>query len=100
VGEGDSYYTGDSIAVNGTTLPGDTDNPSSNVWNSQSRIAGTLLKGIDIDTFNISKTIIRPGDNQASIALDTDTDAWNLVYMILSFRSKLTTGGMLIYNLQ
>ena len=98
VGEGDVIYTGDSIAVNGTTLPGDADNPSTNVWNSQSRIEGNLIQGVDIDTFDISSEV-SPGDNAATIALHTDTDAWNLVYMILSFRSKLTTGGIFIYNL-
>jgi hypothetical protein len=99
VGEGDVIYDGDSIAVNGVTLPGDADNPSNNIWNSQSRIEGNPVKGIDIDTFNISNTIIQPGDDSATVTLHTDVDAWNLVYMILSFRSKLTTGGIFIYDL-
>ena len=98
VGEGDVIYTGDSIAVNGTTLPGDAYNPSTNVWNSQSYIEGNVIQGIDIDTFDISSEI-QPGDNSAAVALHTDTDAWNLVYMILSFRSQITTGGIFIYDL-
>jgi len=108
VGEGDggvdptnpyTDYTGDSIAINGTTLPGDAYNPSNDVWNSQSFIEGNLITGIDIDTFNISNTIINPGDNQATVALTTNVDAWNMVYMILSFRSAITAGGIFIYNL-
>jgi len=109
VGEGDggvdpppssTDFTGDSITVNGTTLPGDADNPADDVWNSQSRIEGNLVQGIDIDTFNISSTIIQPGDDAATVALYTNVDAWNLVYMILSFRSKLTAGGIFIYSLE
>jgi hypothetical protein len=100
VGEGDGAYTGDSIKVNGTTLS-DTWNPSNNVWNSQSRIAGSTVQGIDIDTFGLSKLIIGDvGTNSAVVELRTGNDSWNLVYMILSFRSKITGGGVFIYDLQ
>jgi hypothetical protein len=99
VGEGDSIYTGDSISVNGSYLS-DADNPSTNVWNSVSRIAGTLISGIDIDTFNISKTIIKPGDSEATVVMHTDTDAWNWIYMILSFRSKITSGGIMMFDIR
>lgn len=98
VGEGDAAYTGDSIKVNSNTLS-DTYNPYNNVWNSQSRIAGSTVKGIDIDTFNLSQAVIgEEGTSSATVQLQTGTDCWNLVYMILSFRSKITSGGVFIYD--
>jgi len=104
VGEGDDAYTGDSIIVNGTTLPsvaiGGTAYPSNNVWNSKSSIEGQPITGIDIDTWSLSKTIIRPGDTSATVQLHTDQDQWNLVYMILAFRSKITSGGVFIYDVE
>ncbi len=99
VGEGDNYWNGDSIKVNGSTLS-DSYNPSNNVWNSQSRIAGSTVQGIDIDTFNLSTSIVHSGDTTATVALKTGSDSWNLVYMILSFRSKISAGGTYIYELQ
>ena len=109
VGEGDSAYN-ESVTVQGSgnlyTLS-DTDNPSNNVCNNQCRIPpitdpnpGTLIQGIDIDTFNIPKTCIKPGDTQAIVTFKTVSDGMNLIYMILSFRSMFTPGGISIYKVE
>ncbi|MGD0855930.1 MAG: hypothetical protein ABSA18_09020 [Dehalococcoidia bacterium] len=103
VGEGDESLAGDSVVVNSTTLPalnGDTVNfPSNNVWNSKSLVEGNIITGIDIDTWPIDKTIIKPGDTTANVQLPTDQDQWSLIYMILAFRSKISGGGNFIYDL-
>lgn len=96
VGEGDDYYDGDSIVVNGRYLS-NASSPYNDVWNSRS--PGLVEDGIDIDTFEITwaSEAIRPGDSSAQIDLPTRTDSWNLVYIILSFRSATTTGGTISY---
>jgi len=40
---------------------------------------------------------IELGDTSAQVDLPTKTDSWNLVYIILSFRSETTTGGTITY---
>ena len=51
--------------------------------------------GVDIDTFNITwaSQLLKPGDNKLHLDLFTQTDQWNLVYLILSVRSKVTIGS-------
>ncbi|MFA5065764.1 MAG: hypothetical protein WC566_09915 [Dehalococcoidia bacterium] len=107
VGEGDEYdywshsYT-DSVSVNGYALS-DADNPANDVCNSQSRIppvSGTLVDGIDIDTFSIANGIVQPNDTEAQVNFRTGTEVLNIVYVILSFRSNISTGGILIYDLK
>ena len=107
VGEGDEYnpyshsYT-DSVSVNGYALS-DADNPANDVCNSQSRIppvSGTLVDGIDIDTFSIANGIVQPNDTEAQVTFQTGTEVLNIIYVVLSFRSNITTGGILIYDLQ
>lgn len=100
VAEGDDAYSGDSIAVNGTVLPGDTTYPADDVWNSKSLVDGRPITGIDIDTWNLSKTIVKPGDTSATVRLPTGTDSWSLVYIFFSFRSLVTGGGSFIYDIQ
>jgi hypothetical protein len=127
VGEGDEIYSGDFLALNapeelrnnptdythyesyklwdGTTssAPGDEGhqpNNSShpnNVWNSKS--TGLSAEGVDVDTFNVTwaSGLLNPGDTSARIELVTRRDVWNLVYMIVSFRSSITTGGSIAY---
>jgi hypothetical protein len=111
VGEGDNAYN-ESVTVKGLTgsvyTLSDSDNPSNNVCNNKCRIppitdanpATTLTDGIDIDTFNIPKTCIKPGDTEALVTFTTQTDSMNLIYMILSFRSMFTPGGISIYRLE
>jgi Tfp pilus assembly protein PilX len=68
-----------------------------NVWNSYSQ-AG-LSDGVDIKTFNITwaSGLLHAGDTSARIDLPTQVDAWNLVYMIFSFRSSVSSGGSISY---
>jgi hypothetical protein len=125
VGEGDECYSGDFLALNapasysthpidipdsyklwdGTTSapPGDTANQPNNavqpdnVWNSKS--VGLNAAGIDVDTFNVTwaSGLINPGDTSARFDMYTRIDVWNLVYIIVSFRTQTTTKGALNY---
>lgn len=116
VGEGDDYYANDYIALNppyfphapdsyklwdhtlSTEHPGsNTESHPNNVWNSKS--IGLEETGIDIDTFSVrwDSDLLEPGDTSALVTLETDTDSWNLVYIILSFRSSTVTGGTITY---
>jgi hypothetical protein len=94
-GEGDQAFSGDQFKLNGTALSDGLH--SDNVWNSRS--SGVSYDGIDIDTFSVSwnSGLINEGDTSAQIDIPTQTDIWNMVYIILSFRSETTTGGALSY---
>jgi hypothetical protein len=126
VGEGDDWITGEFIAFNApeiywknpaTAQPQNIPNsyklwdgktsvvsPASNtiaqpnnVWNGLSLV--TSADGIDIDTFHIpwSSGVLSPGDTSAHIDIYTAQDNWNMIYIIISFRSSVTTGGSLMY---
>jgi hypothetical protein len=102
VGEGDEWYDGDYIKVNlgaklwdGTTSNGNSQSNPNNVWNSKS--VGLAASGVDIDTFTVAYPTIQPGDASAQVTLYTASDSWNLIYMILSFRSTVTSGGTISY---
>jgi hypothetical protein len=108
VGEGDEHYGGSSynkdyMKFNGYYMS-DAVNPRYNVWNSKSSgLGGQLIDGVDIDSFNVSNPIIDPGDTSAQVQLGTGTDCWNLIYILLSFRSEyggLTPNaiGIISYN--
>jgi len=101
VGEGDSIYSGDSFQINGVSLS-DSYNPVNNVWNSRSNVLGGTPtdNGIDIDSFSVQYPTIEPGDTEAQIRIPSGVDIWNLVYMILSFRSEITTGGTIDYTIR
>lgn len=94
VGEGDENYPDDYISVNLVYLSNSA-SPSDNVWNSAS--PGLTQDGIDIDTFEVTYPTIQPGEMDAEIHLETDVDSWNLVYIILSFYSEVTSGGTVSY---
>jgi len=97
IGEGDEQYNYDYLKFNGTAL---SDGQSTtNVWNSWSY--GLSEDGIDIDTFYVTwdSGLLEPGDTSAQIDLPTQTDSWNLVYIIIAFRSDVTTGGTFSYLL-
>jgi len=94
VGDGDDEYSGDYIQVNSGAKLSDGFDPN-NVWNSKS--VGLSVSGVDIDTFTVSYPTINPGDILAQVKLPTDFDQYNLVYIILSFRSDITTGGTVSY---
>ena len=96
VGEGDFRYTGDYIEINGNRLS-DAVNPSTNVWNSYSNaLDDPNQEGIDLDTFNVSN-YIDPGDTSATVLLGSNTEIYNSVYIILSFRSITDIGGTVTY---
>jgi hypothetical protein len=104
VGEGDNHYSGDYIKVNGYQLPLSGDpyedppvNPQNNVFNSYSNsLDDPYLSGVDIDTFDASDCIA-PGDTTAEVILDNGQEIYNFVYIILSFRSLVTGGGIMGY---
>ncbi|OGO30347.1 MAG: hypothetical protein A2Z29_09820 [Chloroflexi bacterium RBG_16_56_11] len=91
VGEGDNIYSGDQLIFNNTAL--DDGFGTANTWNSQS--VGMSKSGVDIDTFSISwaSGLLHADDTQAQIDLPTQTDNFNLVYLIMSVRSKTVIGG-------
>ncbi|MFC2024574.1 hypothetical protein ACFLTJ_03275 [Chloroflexota bacterium] len=96
VGEGDNHYTTDYIKVNGATLS-DAINPANNVFNSYSNaLDDPYLSGVDIDTFDMSGHI-DPGDSSAEIILDNGSEIYDLVFIILSFRSDAISGGTISY---
>ena len=120
VGEGDIQITGDYVAIvnqrdstehylwDGVTLPSpyDTSNTAAapfNVWNGRSTGSTNDQAGIDVDTFTVpwgsppSNGILRPGDTSANIHMYTNGDGYVIEYMILSFRSTITTGGSISY---
>jgi len=101
VGEGDSFIEDDQLLVNSQEMSND-ESPSDNVWNSES--PGLAVPGVDIDTFYIEwdDGIINPADTSAQVDLParshgSGSDGFNLVYIILSFRSEITTGGTVSY---
>jgi hypothetical protein len=104
VGEGDDFYDHDYIKLNGYLLPQPGDpyedppvNPQNNVFNSYSNsLDDPYLSGVDIDTFDVSKCVA-PADSSAQVILDNGEEIYNLVYIILSFRSQVTSGGVLGY---
>ena len=105
VGEGDECWGGDPpddidcLLINGVKLSNSV-SPQNNVWNSKS--PGLEQDGIDIDTFYVTwaSGILEPDDSSAQVDLPTGTDSWNLVYIILSFRSSAITGGTVTYLLR
>jgi Tfp pilus assembly protein PilX len=102
----DSYKLWDGINLPAPTfwkpygdpgLPNTASQPD-NVWNSYSQTGGAA-DGIDIKTFNITwaSGLVKSGDTSARIDLPTAVDSWNFVYMILSFRSSVSSGGAISY---
>ncbi len=100
VGEGDAHYYNCYIRVNGQAL-NSTGNPTNNVFNSYSNaLPMTSTDGLDVDTFVLPTNCILPYDTSATVALITQrgynnvAEIYTLVYMVLSFRSDLTTGSI------
>jgi len=98
VGEGDDHYTGDYIEINGNRLSDPPDNPADNIFNSYSNAIddSTFKSGIDIDTFDMSE-YIDTYSTSADVELGTGIEIYNLIYIILSFRSDIATGGTVSY---
>jgi len=92
VGEGDDLWNGDKLKFNGNYLPYSGDpydgiNPWNDVWNGKSSgLGGEFIDGVDVDTFDASP-YIDADDTSAEVKLETQSDSWNLVYVVLSFRT-------------
>ena len=96
VGEGDPHYEDSYIDVNDMYLSDPPDNPEDNVFNSYSNaIPDQDTDGADIDTFELPDGCILPYDTSAEVTLTTTQEIYVLVYIVLSFRSDLTTGGII-----
>jgi len=101
VGEGDAHFVDSQIGINigtakGEWLEDDPPNPMSNVFNSKSSaIPITDSDGIDFDVFELPQDCILPYDASALVTLRTTSEIYFLVYLVLSFRSDLTTGGII-----
>jgi hypothetical protein len=98
--EGDWFYAGSKIKVNNDWLSDPPGNPEDNVFNCYSNALPPLTlprntDGEDVDTFVLPSGCILPYDTQATITLQTTTEIYTLVYLVLSFRSELTTGGII-----
>jgi hypothetical protein len=108
VGEGDSTITPEYMVVNDVELS-NVESPYHNVWNSRS--PGLTVSGVDIDTFYIEwdDGILEPGYTSAQVDMPTgaryppytggSSDGFNIVYIILSFRSGVTTGGTISFSI-
>jgi hypothetical protein len=95
VGEGDGHYNQDSILVNDMYLS-DANNPEDNAFNSYSNaLSNPNTDGQDVDTFELPEGCILPYDTSAEVTLLTAEEIYTLVYLVLSFRSDLTTGGII-----
>jgi hypothetical protein len=122
VGEGDEAWHDDFIALNapeeyrdnpwsipntyklwdGITTNYNSEAAPNNVWNSKFRVGDTgssSIDGIDIDTFQITWGIglLHADDTSAHIDIYTNYENFNLIYLILSVRSKTTIGGTTHY---
>ncbi len=107
VGEGDSgdwgsTYTGDQLNITGQQSGvfehlSNSASPWNDVWNSRS--PGVSNEGIDVDTFEIpwSSGILTPGDTSLHLDMPSGGDSWTFIYLILSVRSEVTTGGTTHY---
>jgi hypothetical protein len=110
VGEGDAHYGcsspcgsssrpsggSDYIELNGHRLS-DGICSNCNVWNSYSNVlGGTAVNGIDIDDFDMSGWI-GSRSTTAVVTVGSDFEIYNVIYIILSFRSEITTGGTISY---
>ncbi len=110
VGEGDERasnpwldLSGDHLDFNGTTLwdgtdsIGNSETDPDNAWNGMS--ADMTADGVDIDTFYVTwaSGLLTTGDTSAQIDVPTLVDEWNLIYIILSFRSEPRASGSLSY---
>jgi hypothetical protein len=98
VGEGDAIYTGDTLVITGQQSANskslsNSASPSNNIWNGADTVSS--YPGIDVDTFCLlwADNILTPGDTRLHLDMNSGTDAWNLIYVIVSVRSETVTGG-------
>lgn len=106
VGEGDVAYSNDYLKFNGTKLwdgtitTGNSATNPNNVFNSAS--TNMSANGVDIDTFHITwaSGLLSPGSTSAQIDIVSNTDKFNLGYIIIAFRSTVKSGGNLVYEIR
>jgi hypothetical protein len=98
VGEGDAaeIHEDSKVKVNSYWLSDPPGNPVEDVLNSYSSgLPDTITDGVDVDTFVLPQGCILPYDTSATLTLHTTQETYTLVYLVLSFRSELTTGGVI-----
>jgi hypothetical protein len=96
VGEGDQKLVDSKVKVNSNWLSEPPGNPESDVLNSYSSgLPVTRTDGVDVDTFVLPEGCILPYATSATLTLHTTQETYTLVYLVLSFRSELTTGGII-----
>jgi hypothetical protein len=98
IGEGDAIYTGDSLKITGQQSGlnkyfSNSASPWDNICNGAS--PGMSYPGVDVDTFQVlwSENILMPNDTRFHLDMNSGTDAWNFIYVIVSVRSKTVVGG-------
>lgn len=99
VWEGDNYYTGDYLKINGNTYS-DAVNPATNMWNGTISQNGVLLTtgnpnyknamGIDIDQIQVggSSYGINPGASTVQIQFGTNRDEYYASVFAFSIRMQ------------
>ncbi len=96
VGEGDYLLVNSKVEVNNNWLSDPPTNPENDVLNSMSSgLPVTRTDGEDVDTFVLPQDCILPYATSATLTLHTTQETYTLVYLVLSFRSELTTGGII-----
>ena len=99
VGEGDSIYSGDYIKFKGesessfTNLIDPPANPDGNVLNGTPTVG---VAGVDIDTFSITQNV--QDSTKANVKFTTGTDSWNLIYIVLSFKTSVIPKADYAFN--
>ena len=48
----------------------------------------------------MKRGLLSPGDVSAQVDMYTPQDVWNLVYIVLSFRSEVSQSGVMSYSIQ
>ena len=64
------------------------------VWNVSLIVATFILTIFGTLYFTWASGLISSGDTSGQLDIYTDADIWNLVYVILSFRSETSTWGI------
>ncbi|MCJ7604500.1 MAG: hypothetical protein MUO19_00505, partial [Dehalococcoidales bacterium] len=102
IGEGDSNYSGDSLEITGqqsgsSLYLSNSASPWNNTWNGAS--PDMSYPGVDVDTFEVlwEDGILQPGDTSLHLDMDSGTDAWNFIYLIMSVRSETLVSGTTHY---
>jgi hypothetical protein len=94
------------MAMSTTAVITPMSNPYDNVWNGKFKGPdGGVVDGMDIDTFEVrwDENILQPGQFSAAVVLGNagsspnDAELIAVAYIIISFRSDVTSGGTISY---